>query len=1351
MRLERLVDALTAAQVDVTGEELADAIWLAGFLGDARPVGTGEPPPEHEQVPPAVEPEPASSGGVESERKPRLGNRPSPGATEVPASSASVHLPGRGNHVDGMSALTMLSPAAPALPDTLRLSRALRPLKRRVPDPHRLVVNEQGTADHIADTGLWLPEWQPEMTRWLDVALVVDSGPSMLIWRRAAVELRVLLERMGAFRDVRVWEMDTREDEPRLRRPGAPSRSPRELIDPSGRRLVLMLSDCVGEAWLSGAMSRLLALWSKTGSVAIVQTLPQRLWHRTGVVPVPVRVRAFESGLPFRRFEFQPRNQGFGAPTPTGIPVPIMELDARWIGRWASLLAGENRGWVDGVVVLAGGEIGARPEWMVDVPPDTPLDLVQAFRATASPTAFRLAGYLSTAPLSLPVMRLVQSTMLPESGPAHLAEVFLGQLLHRVGDERAREDPDEVQYDFHKGVREMLLGTLRRDEAVRVFGEVSRFVGSRMGQPLDFAAMLADPFGHNGPRLSADSIAFARVLKTVLESLGPPYSQAAKRWSQLAPAPDDEGSPAIVELTTLDGSETAAQFEAGEVGTEETERTERMASQICLSYHPRDYAWAEWLRWELDRLGYAVVIRPLSEASTPDGLRRLAAEALENGRYVITVISAGTVALPFAGEAWLQALIDSPGSRGRVLAVTVHAGLLLAELVDRIDGVTFEGKDARTALAAIVDCLGRVAARPARTTPPEVLRFPPPPFPGDESHVGEPDSQGPVWVLTEIRAGGRSLLARGGADGAVRLIDVASGQTVLNLEGHTGPVRVLAAIPAADGGHEMIASGGVDGIVRTWDLDSGALLRESRFLEGEVWALATVRVGGRTCLAGTGSGSMIQLWDPESGQRMRTLVRRGGRVWALASVEVGGRELLASGGADGTIRLWDPETSAVLRTIQAHRSTVWALTTIDVNGQSLLASGGADGMIHMWHPRTGALVNSFVGHVSTIRTLAVVPTRDGDLLASGSADSTVRLWNPRTARDGVEHRFNHHTGEVWALASVEVDGRVQLASGGVDGTIRLADPITFQTDELQSVRSSAVWALTSVLLPDRTLLASGALDGSVHLHELSGFSEERTLRGHRSTIRALASVPGPGRVLLATGSSDGTVRIWDADTGEHLSTRAEHTGEVWTVTPLLVNGERFMASGSADGTIRLWPLDRAEESQVLRGPAAEVVSLAAVDGAAGPLLASADSDGRVLLWDPATGELLGTFDDGLAGVVTLTVVDGRLAAGCQDGTIAVGDPGGEVRLVMDSGLGHVGALGPARVGDRRLLASGGFGGLVQFWDVRTGELVGEYQAHGGTVRALTRVRVDGQPLIASASDDGDFLLWDPQSRMRPRT
>jgi WD40 repeat protein len=67
-----------------------------------------------------------------------------------------------------------------------------------------------------------------------------------------------------------------------------------------------------------------------------------------------------------------------------------------------------------------------------------------------------------------------------------------------------------------------------------------------------------------------------------------------------------------------------------------------------------------------------------------------------------------------------------------------------------------------------------------------------------------------------------------------------------------------------------------------------------------------------------------------------------------------------------------------------------------------------------------------------------------------------------------------------------------------------------------------------------------------------------------------------------------------------------------------------------------------------------------------------------------------------------------------------------------------------------LLASGGLGGVVQFWDVRKGEMVGWFQAHGATVRALTGVLVEGRSMMASASDDGDFLLWDPVSRMTAR-
>jgi hypothetical protein len=66
----------------------------------------------------------------------------------------------------------------------------------------------------------------------------------------------------------------------------------------------------------------------------------------------------------------------------------------------------------------------------VSSPPSSE-ERLQVFQATVSPLARQLAGYLAAAPLSRPVMRLVQRVMLPESRQVHLAEVFLSGLLTR--------------------------------------------------------------------------------------------------------------------------------------------------------------------------------------------------------------------------------------------------------------------------------------------------------------------------------------------------------------------------------------------------------------------------------------------------------------------------------------------------------------------------------------------------------------------------------------------------------------------------------------------------------------------------------------------------------------------------------------------------------------------------------------------------------------------------------------------------------------------------------------------------------------------------------------------------------
>src|SRR6185437_1067468 len=107
-------------------------------------------------------------------------------------------------------------------------------------------------------------------------------------------------ERHGAFRDVRVWllDTDTADGRPTLyagtesATSHARPSTPRELVDPGRQRLVLVVSDCVAPAWSSGGVQSLLCLWGQTSPVAIVHMLPQRLWRYTAIETESAELRA---------------------------------------------------------------------------------------------------------------------------------------------------------------------------------------------------------------------------------------------------------------------------------------------------------------------------------------------------------------------------------------------------------------------------------------------------------------------------------------------------------------------------------------------------------------------------------------------------------------------------------------------------------------------------------------------------------------------------------------------------------------------------------------------------------------------------------------------------------------------------------------------------------------------------------------------------------------------------------------------------------------------------------------------------------------------------------------------------
>ncbi|MDX2389992.1 hypothetical protein NJL88_07905, partial [Streptomyces sp. DK15] len=480
---------LRAAGLDPSAEELADALWLAART--RRPARSG---PEAEAPTPPAPTGPTPGPGAPDGAAPPAPEPPEPAPPEPEAEDpVGLYADGPGVPSDTAAdaevpvgdAVPVRVPGAAALPRILDIQRALRALQRHRPPgrPTRTVLDENATAEASARAlGLVIPVFRPESRREATVRLVMDASPSMAVWQEMFEELRAVCERLGAFRDVQVHRLHRLADgTPAVGRgpaPGVGLRSGDQLRDPTGRALTMVVSDCAGPLWREGEAQRLLYRWAQCTPCVVVQPLPQRLWGRSWLPTERGVLERTEDGaggpgggrLRFRR-DRPPRPGRPGG----GLTVPVLPPNATALGAWARLVAGLGTGPVPAEV---GRVLARHPAAPVPLPRAArpPRELVARFRASAAPGAVRLAVYLSAAPLTLPVMRLVQRTMLPDSEPSDLAEVLLSGLLRRTG-----EVPGQW-YEFVPGVQDVLLGPLGRDEAALVLKHCSEYVLAHFGR-----------------------------------------------------------------------------------------------------------------------------------------------------------------------------------------------------------------------------------------------------------------------------------------------------------------------------------------------------------------------------------------------------------------------------------------------------------------------------------------------------------------------------------------------------------------------------------------------------------------------------------------------------------------------------------------------------------------------------------------------------------------------------------------------------------------------------------------------------------------------------------------------------
>jgi formylglycine-generating enzyme required for sulfatase activity len=360
-----------------------------------------------------------------------------------------------------------------------------------------------------------------------------------VLWRQSIAEFHHLLLRHGAFRRVRAWSLNTdSEDGHPVLHPGLgdtatrqPPRSRQELLAPGGRRLILVVTDCVSSGWHAGSVTDWLAFWGAHHPIALVQVLPERLWSGSALrVVSAIQMQSPGPDTANKRLDYtfqSPMDRLLLRRRPPAqqasrLPVPVLTLDGDQVAAWASLVTGT------GTTPTSGFLLTSTPDASMPIPDEdeqpaddlSPEQLVDDFREYASPEAFRLAQLLAAAPLSLPVIRLVQRTMMPKARQGHIAEVFLSGLLRRRTPAEAAVHPEYVWYDFLAGVREVLRQGLSLYEDVLVMERVTEYVREHYGTPQDFQALLFDPDAVDGVALDSDLRPFAEVVAGLQERVG---------------------------------------------------------------------------------------------------------------------------------------------------------------------------------------------------------------------------------------------------------------------------------------------------------------------------------------------------------------------------------------------------------------------------------------------------------------------------------------------------------------------------------------------------------------------------------------------------------------------------------------------------------------------------------------------------------------------------------------------------------------------------------------------------------------------------------------------------------------
>ncbi|MEO1144442.1 MAG: BTAD domain-containing putative transcriptional regulator [Cyanobacteria bacterium J06638_22] len=534
------------------------------------------------------------------------------------------------------------------------------------------------------------------------------------------------------------------------------------------------------------------------------------------------------------------------------------------------------------------------------------------------------------------------------------------------------------------------------------------------------------------------------------------------------------------------------------------------------------------------------------------------------------------------------------------------------------------------------------------------------------------------WVMAlEFNHNGQQLVSE--ETSHLRVWDVASGQLIKTLNGHTSLIWTLASSPIEN----LIVSGSVDSYLVVWDLGREELLHRLTGHTQQINATAFSPDGKQIVSASV--DRTLRIWSTKSGEMLKNW--SCGSEPQCVSFSPSGQHL-AVGQYDGMINVWNLQTGQVELSLQAHQSQIVSIAFSPC--EDYLASGGVDATTKLWNPKTGQLLRITTVYANAIWKLAFTP--DGKYLAVSSNDPTIRLWEmPK------KQLFKTLQGcSSWVTTVQFHPNQPLLFSGSGDSNVRLWKATSGEV--IRTFEGQRDWILELALSPCGQKVASGSNDGQIHIWDIETGQLLNTLIGHNAPVWSIEFSPD-GQQLLSS-SFDQSIRLWNVTTGQAKTIQQAHKGWIFNAR-FSPDGKQFVSTGM-DGAIKRWNTETLEP--IHSWPSQQGSTWALAFSADGKYLFTGGEDPTIKMWRAETGELLQTLEGHDAGVWAIAASpDGNLlASGCDDQTIKLWNSAtGQLLRTLDLHQGRINAV--AFTPDSQMLASGSSDGTIRLWELSSGD------------------------------------------------